>query len=558
MKKLLGPMLYAADQRSTETWMFSVNLYLAGTDPTRPPPLRLVFLDANARELPGAVLGDAQVAADFSALKSPAAGVLWKWRVSLPRDAVPRRVAYRFVSVDGATPLEGMDDVKDVVVPERGGLPRAAFFSCNGGGNADAWNAVSKMQHPFGCWVDMKEQHEDARGGFHLLMGGGDQVYADSIWFASQELVDFRKLSLKEKLVCELPENFHADMVARYVELYCERWGGASGIAPMLARVPGLFTWDDHDIFDGWGSHELLQESPWYRTLYSAAALAFEAFQLGGLRTPDKTPRERKPGERHYLQTLHFKGETCDLDVVALDLRSGRTSRVKSSGKVLYEVMSEAQWDALDAWRREHQAHPDMGTKHRHVVVISSVPLVHLRFGQATEGVAGLIDLRDDMLDQWESAVHRGERTRLIMDLFRLAKESCCAVTVVSGDVHVGARGLIRSRNPEHISPGLTEATIEQVTSSGIVHPPPGMLEFLGMRLLAGEGVEDLPSFMQTEMLPVGSDRYLRERNWLSLCVRQPVDATTSRPKLWLGWEAEHTTVSMQVVVEPPPLLLPD
>ncbi|MCY1018232.1 alkaline phosphatase D family protein [Pyxidicoccus sp. MSG2] len=549
MKKLLGPMLYMTDAQSTDTWTFSVNLYLSGTDPTKPPPLRLVFLDTSAQELPGAVITDPKLAADFSALESPMAGVLWKWNVSLPRAPHPTRVAYRFVPMDGAAPLDGVDDVKDVVVPERGTQPRAAFFSCNGGGSAEAWKAVSKMGHPFACWEDMREQHEQATGGFHLLIGGGDQVYADSIWYASQELVDFRKLPLEKKLICELPANFHDDMVARYVELYCERWSGTAGIAPMLARVPGLFTWDDHDIFDGWGSHERLQASPWYRALYSAAALAYEAFQLGGLRTAEKTPRERKPGETHYLRTVRFTGDECDLDVVMLDLRSGRTSRVRSTGKTEHVVMNEAQWSDLDTWRREHQA--GAGMKYRHVIVVSSVPLVHLRFGQAAESVAGMMDLRDDMLDQWESIVHRGERTRLIMDLFRLAKESCCAVTVISGDVHVGARGLIRSRNPEHLSPGVAEAAIEQVTSSAIVHPPPGMLEFLGMRTLAGEGVEDLPSFIQTELLPVGADHYLRERNWLSLCVKRPTNAT-SRPKLWLRWETEHSPLSMQVVVEPP------
>jgi hypothetical protein len=80
------------------------------------------------------------------------------------------------------------------------------------------------------------------------------------------------------------------------------------------------------------------------------------------------------------------------------------------------------------------------------------------------------------------------------------------------------------------------------------------MLEFLGMRLLAGEGPEDLPSSLRTEMLSVGGDRYLRERNWLSLSVKRPANATTARSKLWLRWEAEHTSVSMQLVVESPPL----
>lgn len=554
MKKLLGPMLYAEDQRTADTWTFSVNLYLAGTDPSRPLPLKLRFLDPDARDLPGATSKDATVAADFSKLNSPAAGVLWKWTVALPRAAEPRRVAYRFEPMDGAPALDGVDDVKDVLVPAKGALPRAAFFSCNGASDAKTWGAVMRMKRPYGCWEDLKAQHEASNGGFHLLMGGGDQVYADSLWDSVPALVEFRKLALEHKLLRQLPQGFHEDILARYVELYCERWSGTAGIAPMLARVPGVYTWDDHDIFDGWGSHEQLQGCAWYESVYSAAALAFEAFQLGGLQTADKTPRVRTPCATHYLQTLRFTGAECDLDLVVLDLRSGRTSREAPGGKMVHQVMSQAQWDALDAWRKEHASRLEKGTKFRHVIVMSSIPLVHMRYGPVMESMGGAIELRDDLLDQWESVVHRGERTRLLVDLFTLAQESCCAVTLVSGDVHVGARGLIRSRNPEHIPKGLSEAAIEQVTSSGIVHPPPSTLQFLGMRLASQDGVEDLPSFMETEMLPVGGSRYLRERNWLSLRV-EPARSAVSRPKLWLRWEAEHTPLSMQVVVEPPPLL---
>jgi hypothetical protein len=555
MKKLLGPMLYAEDQRSAETWTFSVNLYLSGSDASRPVPLRLRFLGVDAREIEGAASKDATVAADFSRLKSPAAGVLWKWTVALPREAEARRVAYRFEPVDGATLPEGLDDVKDVIIPARGALPRAAFFSCNGASDAKTWGAVMRMKRPYGCWQDLEKQHKAPDGGFHLLMGGGDQVYADSLWDTVPELVEFRKLAWDSKFMRQRSPDFHEYFLARYVELYCERWSGTDGIASMLARVPGVYTWDDHDIFDGWGSHEELQDSDMYRTVYSAAALAFEAFQLGGLQTPDKTPRVRIPGDTHYLQTLRFAGTECDLDLVVLDLRSGRSSsKPKDGGKVVHQVMSGAQWDALDAWRRKHAAHPEKDTKSRHVIVMSSIPLVHMRYGPAMESGGSAVELRDDMLDQWESVVHRGERTRLLVDLFTLAKESHCAVTIVSGDVHVGARGLIRSRNPEHIPTGLAEAAIEQVTSSGIVHPPPSTLQFLGMRLASQDGVEDLPSFMETEMLPVGGSRYLRERNWLSLRV-EPARSAASRPKLWLRWEAEHTPLSMQVVVEPPPLL---
>ncbi|WXH29615.1 hypothetical protein WA016_03574 [Myxococcus stipitatus] len=567
MKKLLGPMLYAKDQLSKETWSFFVNLYVGGVDPAHPPPLKLRFRTVEGRELPDVVSPQVTRVADFSALKSRVAGVLWRWEVTLPRAETPTRVTYRFEPVEGGPALEEVDysgptdtlkpwggeDVKTVVVPAKGALPRAAFFSCNGASDAKTWGAVMRMKRPFGCWMDMLAQHEEpTEGGFELLMGGGDQVYADPL-LDHEPMVEFRKRELEQKLNADFgpPKGFHEVMLARYVELYCERWSGSVGIAPMLARVPGLFTWDDHDIFDGWGSHEGLQACEWFESLYSAAALAFEAFQLGALRGGD-TPTRRKPCDMHYLQTCHFVGDECDVDVVALDLRSGRTYRKQTNGRMGHEVMSHGQWATLDAWRLAHAK--DAGLKPRHVILLSSIPLVHLRFGSMVESMSGGTELHDDMLDQWESVAHRGERIRLMVDLLQLAKASCCAVTVVSGDVHVGARGLIRSRNPEHIPAGLAEAAIEQVTSSGIVHPPPSMLQFMGMRMMADESVDDLPSYMQTEMLPVGKGRYLRERNWLSMRV-EPARTKTSRPKLWLRWEAEHTTLSMQVVVEPPPLV---
>ncbi|MCP3137090.1 alkaline phosphatase D family protein [Pyxidicoccus xibeiensis] len=556
MKTLLGPILHAEDQRSADLWTFSVNLYLAGTDASRPLPLRLRFFDADTQELADVASSEAKVAADFSSLKR-CAGVLWKWTVALRRKDTQHRVTYRFESLEGTPAPVGLDAVKDIVIPKAGELPRAAFFSCNGASSADKWN---RMKHPFACWKDMRTQHEEPEGGFHLLIGGGDQVYADSVsagdYSSQDELRQLRKTAMELKAGQPPPPGLHEELLSRYVDLYCRHWSGQEGIATMLSRVPGVYTWDDHDIVDGWGSEEEHLTTAWYRAVYSAAALAFEAFQLGGLKTEDKTPREREPATTHYLQTLRFEGERCEVDFVVLDLRSGRTSRVQPNGKTEYQVLSPTQWAALDAWRKEHAGRPEKEKekkpKARHVLLVSSVPLVHLRFGPGVENAGGMVGLRDDMLDQWESLVHRGERIRLMMDLLTLAKASSCAVTVVSGDVHVAAWGLIRSRKPEHLPEGLSEVAIVQVTSSGIVHPPPNWLEFQGMRLMSAEGVENLQQALQTEMLSVGEDRFLRERNWLSLRV-DPTSSEKTRPKLWLRWEAEHTVLSTQVVVEPPP-----
>jgi hypothetical protein len=110
----------------------------------------------------------------------------------------------------------------------------------------------------------------------------------------------------------------------------------------------------------------------------------------------------------------------------------------------------------------------------------------------------------------------------------------------------------MRSRNMRHLHSGYAEVYIEQVTSSGIMHPPPSALELMGFRSLANDMAEDLPGHLRTELLPVGSDLYLRERNWLSLRVSEGKSGRS--PRLWLKWEAEHSHIDVQVVVEPPPV----
>ncbi|MBU8897210.1 hypothetical protein DRW03_17580 [Corallococcus sp. H22C18031201] len=89
------------------------------------------------------------------------------------------------------------------------------------------------------------------------------------------------------------------------------------------------------------------------------------------------------------------------------------------------------------------------------------------------------------------------------------------------------------------------------MTSSAIVHPPPSALEFTGMLAIGRDGAEDLPGFLRTEMLPADAGTSLRERNGLSLRV-EASRLDSPRPKLWIRWEAEHSSLTTQVVVEPP------
>lgn len=58
----------------------------------------------------------------------------------------------------------------------------------------------------------------------------------------------------------------------------------------------------------------------------------------------------------------------------------------------------------------------------------------------------------------------------------RLSAEKKCDITILSGDVHVAAVGVLESDRND-VSPNA--AVINQLTSSGIVHPaPPAVMRY--------------------------------------------------------------------------------
>lgn len=84
-------------------------------------------------------------------------------------------------------------------------------------------------------------------------------------------------------------------------------------------------------------------------------------------------------------------------------------------------------------------------------------------------------------------------------------------MTIVSGDVHVGALGLIESTREG------TAQTIPQLISSGIVHPPAAAIVVYALdKLFAAGGVIDRGIELSMQPLPGSKRRLLAARNWLS------------------------------------------
>jgi len=103
------------------------------------------------------------------------------------------------------------------------------------------------------------------------MLLGGDQLYADEIWSTVPELKKWNELSLDKK-VSRSANKAMVEQIERFFDqLYAERWSDPT-MSLMLAQVPSLMMWDDHDIFDGWGSFpEDLQGCEVFQAIFQAA-----------------------------------------------------------------------------------------------------------------------------------------------------------------------------------------------------------------------------------------------------------------------------------------------
>jgi hypothetical protein len=123
-------------------------------------------------------------------------------------------------------------------------------------------------------------------------------------------------------------------------------------------------------------------------------------------------------------------------------------------------------------------------------------------------------------------------------------------VTLLSGDVHVGAVGAIQSGRYSE-NPGAPQV-INQLTSSGIVHPaPPGMVLFF-LEHFVGKATSD-DRDIRSEIVPIPGTQhhFIGARNWLAL-------APDAELRYWANWHAETEPHPFTKVIHPPGFEMPD
>src|SRR3546814_270240 len=290
------------------------------------------------------------------------------------------------------------------------------------------------------------------------------------------------------------------ELFRRYLELYRQPKG-----AWMVARVPTLAIWDDHDSCDGWGSlPPERMDSPFGRAVFAVARELYLLFQQGAV-APDYPPAF---GDRSGT-SLGWHLRLPGLDVVAPDLRSERRRN---------RVMGDSGWQML----RDALAEARSGR----VLLLSSVPALgpRLSWVEAVMSVTPRMEkYEDDLRDQWQSHAHREEWRRFLRLLIETHTRDTTPVTVLSGEIHLATRGTMDT----------PEGPLHQLVASGISHPAPPTAYARALSLLARFGEAPLPEHpISLHPLPGRSMIYTAQRNYLVL------ERRDGRWQAW--WELEN------------------
>lgn len=441
----------------------------------------------------------------------------------------------------------------EIAVPGAGQAPTIAYTSCNGFSSLKLMKGVKDKN---ALWKVMARRHgvpgvahesgmpETApTAPYHLLLQGGDQVYADAMWETVASMKAWNEAAWSEGNAAPLTPAMQAELDTFFFDLYVSRWSQPE-VARILARIPSIAMWDDHDLIDGWGSYPAeRQNCAVFGGIWKAASRAFAVFQQH-LKDDEHRPgtisgavggwwrQSVKQEERSGAFSLGYV--IGPMAILAIDMRSQRTETS--------QVVSESHWKEAFDWL---DAQRDIA----HVLLASSIPVVYPGF-DTIEKLLGIFpghqDLEDDLRDHWRSQPHKGERLRLIYRLLGLSKRGIRA-TIVSGDVHVAALGAIESRREQAAG---SENVINQLISSAIVHPGPGAVVLFALQHLFDSDEEiDRGLFGRMMAFPNSKAKFLGGRNYLS------IEPDESR-RLWCNWFVEGQDYPFKKVIHPldPPL----
>jgi PhoD related phosphatase len=444
-------------------------------------------------------------------------GCFWRFTIDLPIQDFEARWGYtiprlQFRFENSAT--------KVFVVPSRSQSMRIMFCSCNGfsvGTDLPAWSGPGGV-----LWKDVLRMH--ASQPFHVMLGGGDQIYNDGVrvdgplrpWTDIGNPKKRREFPFNEKM--------RKDCDLYYFNNYV-KWYSSDAYRDANSTIPQVNIWDDHDIIDGFGSYtDHFMRCSVFRGIGGVAHKYYLLFQHH-LAPPKSTfstdapqtdnhGQKTTPADSVQLQDSWVLEEPSQPPSYIIGAKSG--PYVEEHSRSMYcQLGARIAFVGIDARteRTRHQInYPETydlifqrverelgaNTNIKHLILLLGVPIAYprlqwlenifqspiigpIRFLNKRFGVAGSffnhfdgqVDLLDDLDDHYTAHHHKKERKDLMLRLQALSKKFSVRISILGGDVHLCAIGRFYSNHEQGIPAERDWRYMPNIVSSAITNKPP-------------------------------------------------------------------------------------
>ncbi|OTA56417.1 hypothetical protein K449DRAFT_336483 [Hypoxylon sp. EC38] len=440
------------------------------------------------------------------------------WEFSLVCDIAGHETKWAYSIADVRYKSETKPRTNYFFVPAADESMRIMFHSCNGfsvGTDEEAWSGPA-------LWNDVMRSHE--RAPFHVMIGGGDQIYNDGIRVKGplREWTDIG--NPKKRRDFPFPESLRAACDDYYLKNYI-RWYSTEPFAAANGQIPQLNIWDDHDIIDGFGSYvNEFMKCDVFRGIGGTAHKYYMLFQHH-LAPPASTytsdaPETHEHGGEHdptQLVDTYVRPQAFDSSYIigskpgpyvaehSMNMFSKLGARIAFMGidarteRTRHQVNYPETYDLIfNRVRDELGAAAATGQPFRHLILLLGIPIAYPRLtwlenvfsspliapvkflnrrfgfgGGVFNHFDGSVDLLDDLDDHYTARTHKKERNALVKRLQSLCSEFSIRLTILGGDVHLAALGRFYSNPNLHIPVEKDHRYIVNVVSSAIVNKPP-------------------------------------------------------------------------------------
>ena len=309
-------------------------------------------------EVDGEKVGKYNVVRGFR-LHAERGHTFWRFNIEVELNDHQQRVAYRI----------NRGPAMAFWIPMKGQPMNIMFHSCNGFGlNIEQTDGFSG---PDPLWRDVLNNHQTQP--FHVMVGGGGQIYNDSVITACPRLRDwYETRNPLQKYSAPFTPELQDELEAFYLGQYC-RWFSQGLFALAGSQIPMINILDDHEIIDGYGSYpRRAMSSPVFTGLGAVAFKYYMLFQHQSIMDESEASEPSwilgtAPGP--YIKELSrslLVELGSEISLLAIDCRTERTE---------LDVIAEETWEKI-----MDRCYKDVRSgSTKHLLVVLPVPIAYPR-----------------------------------------------------------------------------------------------------------------------------------------------------------------------------------